>query len=316
MSRNHSQPYGREPIVEDMPAAPMPTASPSAVRAYYLRKNAEILHRYGPGPQVHFHAAVMAGGPPHDGTPAELRRRIVEGQTRYLDRCADIWEAATVFRGRVLDIGCGLGGPAIYWAQRFGVEVTGLTIEPAQAQLAAQLADDAGMGHLVSTTVEDFTVAHPQGKFGTAVSNEAFVHMDRYAAFANASRTLPIGAYLCIEDVLLSKPEGKAPADRYWSIDIGPLAEYIAAAQASGFTLDRNVDVTAEGADYWLWSIAWADSQLAQLESEDALTEATESRLLRSIREHARMYRCITNNVYEFRALRFHKVRDLASDRS
>ncbi|QIS04333.1 methyltransferase domain-containing protein [Nocardia brasiliensis] len=189
----------------------------------------------------------------------------------------DIWDAAAAFRGRVLDIGCGLGGPALYRAQRFGVEVTGLTTEPAQARLAAQLADDADMGHLVSTMVGDFTAAHPPGKFDVPVS--------------------------------------KAPADRYWTIDIGPLAEYIAAAKVSGFNLDRNVDLTAEGADYWLWSIAWADSQLAQLESRNTLTEAAESRLLRSIREHARMHRCITNNVYEFHA-QVRKVRNLASDRS
>ncbi len=39
---------------------------------------------------------------------------------------------------RVLDIGCGWGGSARYMAERFGVEVLGITVSPRQAELARE----------------------------------------------------------------------------------------------------------------------------------------------------------------------------------
>ena len=37
---------------------------------------------------------------------------------------------------RVLDIGCGWGGFAIYAAEKYGVEVTGVTVSDEQVKLA------------------------------------------------------------------------------------------------------------------------------------------------------------------------------------
>jgi cyclopropane-fatty-acyl-phospholipid synthase len=57
---------------------------------------------------------------------------------------------------RVLDVGCGWGAFAIHAARTYGVHVTGVTLSPPQAELAAQRAREAGVGDLVDIRVMDW----------------------------------------------------------------------------------------------------------------------------------------------------------------
>ncbi|HTR72340.1 MAG TPA: cyclopropane-fatty-acyl-phospholipid synthase family protein [Solirubrobacteraceae bacterium] len=56
----------------------------------------------------------------------------------------------------VLDVGCGWGAFAIYAAREHGVEVTGLTLSPAQAELARARVADAGLTDRVKIMVCDY----------------------------------------------------------------------------------------------------------------------------------------------------------------
>ncbi len=56
----------------------------------------------------------------------------------------------------VLDVGCGWGAFAIYAAREHGVEVTGLTLSPAQAELARVRVADAGLADRVRIMVCDY----------------------------------------------------------------------------------------------------------------------------------------------------------------
>lgn len=57
--------------------------------------------------------------------------------------------------GRVLDVGCGVGGPALWLARNLGCSVLGLTISPVQARMAGERARAEGLGRLARFEVAD-----------------------------------------------------------------------------------------------------------------------------------------------------------------
>jgi cyclopropane-fatty-acyl-phospholipid synthase len=57
---------------------------------------------------------------------------------------------------RVLDVGCGWGSFAIHAAREYGAHVVGITLSEPQAQLARELALQAGVGEMVEIRVQDY----------------------------------------------------------------------------------------------------------------------------------------------------------------
>ena len=57
---------------------------------------------------------------------------------------------------RLLDVGCGWGSFAIHAARDYGVKVTGVTLSPAQAELAREKVMEAGLGDEVEIRVADY----------------------------------------------------------------------------------------------------------------------------------------------------------------
>ena len=107
--------------------------------AYFDSKTQSILKRYGPGPRVHYHTGIIDVPPPPDVSAPMLRDRLVAGQERMLRHAAEVWGASANLSGQILDVGCGLGGGAIYWAQEFGAQVTALTCVPSHAEWVAKI---------------------------------------------------------------------------------------------------------------------------------------------------------------------------------
>ncbi|MDJ0637832.1 MAG: cyclopropane-fatty-acyl-phospholipid synthase family protein, partial [Paracoccaceae bacterium] len=87
---------------------------------------------------------------------------------------------------RVLDIGCGWGGMALFLARRYGVRVLGITLSQEQLDLARTRASEAGLSHLVEFELCDYREL--RGQFDRIVSVGMFEHVglphyDRF--FAN-----------------------------------------------------------------------------------------------------------------------------------
>ncbi|MBO0698333.1 MAG: methyltransferase domain-containing protein [Zavarzinella sp.] len=81
-----------------------------------------------------------------DETPAAAQVNLV----------ARLAERAGVPRGaRVLDVGCGLGGSALWLARHLGCTVTGITISPVQVQMATDRARAQNLGDRVRFLVVD-----------------------------------------------------------------------------------------------------------------------------------------------------------------
>jgi len=81
---------------------------------------------------------------------------------------------------RVLDIGCGWGGMAIYLARKFGVEVLGITLAQEQVTLARERAEQAGVAHRVRFELVDYRqLAKREAPFDRIVSVGMFEHVGR-----------------------------------------------------------------------------------------------------------------------------------------
>jgi cyclopropane-fatty-acyl-phospholipid synthase len=76
---------------------------------------------------------------------------------------------------RVLDIGCGWGGLAIYLSQVVDVEVTGLTLSTEQHSYAKRRVDESGLADRVQFEVEDYRRA--TGTYDRVVSVGMFEHV-------------------------------------------------------------------------------------------------------------------------------------------
>jgi cyclopropane-fatty-acyl-phospholipid synthase len=76
---------------------------------------------------------------------------------------------------RVLDIGCGWGGLALYLAKECGVEVTGLTLSTEQLDVARHRAAAAGMAERVKFELLDYRQV--QGTYDRIVSVGMFEHV-------------------------------------------------------------------------------------------------------------------------------------------
>ncbi len=94
---------------------------------------------------------------------------------------------------RVLDIGCGWGGMAVYLAQNFDVSVTGITLSEEQLALARTRAADAGVGEDVQFELVDYRDLPARGiHYDRIVSVGMFEHVGRpqFETFFRAAANL------------------------------------------------------------------------------------------------------------------------------
>lgn len=91
---------------------------------------------------------------------------------------------------RVLDIGCGWGGMAIYLHQVADVDVLGVTLSEEQLALARKRAEQAGVSDRVKFELIDYR--HVQGRFDRIVSVGMFEHVGaaHYEEFFGKCREL------------------------------------------------------------------------------------------------------------------------------
>ncbi len=104
---------------------------------------------------------------------------------------------------RVLDIGCGVGGSAIYLSKAFGAHVTGVTISREQVAIGTDLARRTGADvRLVHMDAETLEI---DGTFDVVWSVEAISHLsDRRRCFQSIARLLECGGKVIIADWLKS----------------------------------------------------------------------------------------------------------------
>lgn len=284
------------------------TAPADEVIAWYETKTASILRKYGPGPRVHFHIGIPEDVSPYDGLSLDsLRQLLTASQETLVDYACSFWDARNILSGEVLDVGCGLGGVAIYLAEKFGLRVTGLTSVPSHAGIVSRFAAEAGMGARVQTIVRDACSFTSSTQFDAVVAMESACYLPRLRWFSSLSRLVKPGGFLLIEDTFLGKPEAAEPFDFYWKTQVGTVEDYVAAAEQTGFTLEADADFTGASTLFWPLSIAWSEAALARADSP----EEEQARLRRSVEWQHRFLEIWRDRGILCRLLRFrHSARD------
>jgi tocopherol O-methyltransferase len=276
----------------------------ASVRGYYRCKTAAIIDRYGPGPRVHYHLGLFGRSRLARGGAAErVRAEIVAAQERLLERAGAIWGADAVFAGNLLDVGCGLGGGAIYWAQRFPVQVTAVTNVAEHAEVTRGLAAVAGVADRVHPLVADAAQLRSARHYGAAVAVESSCYLPRPLLFQRVAAVLEPGGVFGIEDVFLARPAWRAAFDAYWKTTIGTVPQYQQAAAQAGLVLEQDLDITADTSEFWRFSIAWARAKIA----EPPISMVDKTRLAHSISWHRLFLRGWREGAYRVRILRFRK---------
>ncbi len=148
---------------------------------------------------------------------------------------------------RVADFCAGLGGPARYFAHRYGVTVTGIELTPARVAGAAELTRRVGLQDRVCVVEGDvMAVPLPDQSQDLVVSQEAFLHIpDVPRALAEAHRILKSGGRIAYTTWTAPSPLSPTDAKLMWD-GMAVARIYSRDAQCDLMREAGFVDVTAE----------------------------------------------------------------------
>ncbi|QFR96925.1 methyltransferase domain-containing protein [Streptomyces tsukubensis] len=146
--------------------------------------------------------------------------------------------------GRVLDIGCGIGNPALRLVGARDVNVVGITVSHVQVAQAEERAAQAGLSDRATFQFADaMDMPFPDASFDGAWALESMLHMpDRGKVLAEAARVIRPGGRLAIADIIERgpvSPEGRVVLDHicetYKVRSLGTMDEYRETLSANGF---------------------------------------------------------------------------------
>lgn len=141
----------------------------------------------------------------------------------------------------VIDIGCGIGGPARVVATRFGATVTGIDLTESYIETARALTAWVGLSEQVRFEVADATgLPFADQSFDAAIQLHVGMNVaDKVAMFSEAARVLRPGGRFALYDLMTTgQPSPDFPVPWARTPDASHLAtpdEYEAALERAGF---------------------------------------------------------------------------------
>ncbi len=154
---------------------------------------------------------------------------------------------------RILDVGCGTGGPAVDLARDTGADVVGVNISERQLTVAARLAAASGLAPRVRFQYGDaMDLPFAPASFDGAWLFEALFHMtDQEKVLRETARVLRPGGRLAIANLVqrtpLSDAQNSALAE-YWRVGhvaaVLPLEDYPALLGRCGFVVEELTDIS------------------------------------------------------------------------
>ena len=166
----------------------------------------------------------------------------------------------------VLDVGSGLGGPARYFARRFGCRVSGVDLTAEFCDVARHLTSVLGLGERVSFEQGDaMAMPFADAAFDGAYSMNVSMNIaDKRAFYREIHRVLKPGGWLGLSEVARGpggEPHYPTPWARTASTSfLATSAETRANLVASGFAIESLRDTTEA-------SFAWAARSRAVVEA-------------------------------------------------
>jgi ubiquinone/menaquinone biosynthesis C-methylase UbiE len=214
-------------------------------------------------------AALRAAGKDHDALVPDDLAPVEEFHVRGREATAELAELTELHPAlEVLDIGCGIGGPARYLARRFGCRVTGIDLTAEFVRTATLLAERVGLTERVSfRTADALDLPFDGASFDLVWTQHASMNIaDRPRLYGEMARVLRAGGRLVAYDIVAGSGEAlHFPVP--WA-DTSEISHLVTAEamrrllEAEGFTVQIWRDVTSQGRE---WTRARAE-QLATAE--------------------------------------------------
>jgi tocopherol O-methyltransferase len=196
----------------------------------------------------HLHHGYFNGGETEERAQVQLMEQLAQ--------------RAAIPRGAtVLDIGCGVGGSAMWLAEQFHCDVTGMTISPVQARMATRRAKSRGLEARVRFEVTDANRWRPVPASFDAIwimeSSEHFPDkknfFERCVQALNPGGTLAVCAWLRRDGPM---PPGEQAlvstvAEAMMSASLDSLSSYRAWMAEAGLRVIASEDITARVTPTW-----------------------------------------------------------------
>lgn len=157
----------------------------------------------------------------------------------------------------VLDVGCGIGGPARHIASATGCHVTGIDLTPGYIDASAALSRATGMGESTSFDVGNgLEMSYEDGRFDVAVSFHVSMNIeDRTGLYREIHRVLVDGGAVCLYDIL----KGNAPGPIYpvpWAASsetsfLWTIAETCEGLEKCGFDIEYVEDRSSAAGEFF-----------------------------------------------------------------
>jgi len=205
-------------------------------------------------------AAIRAAGHDPERIDPEVLGPMEEFHMFGRDGTLGLAEAAGITPAdRVLDVGCGIGGPARLLAHRVGCRVTGVDLTPTFVAVGRELNRRTGLDGLVDLREGDaLRLSFDGASFDVAWSQHAAMNIaDKATLYREMARVVRPGGRLAIFDIVAAPGEPAGPGRLTFPVPwasvpdqshLLPLDDVVGLVEAAGFEVVVREDLTG-GAD-------------------------------------------------------------------
>jgi cyclopropane fatty-acyl-phospholipid synthase-like methyltransferase len=162
----------------------------------------------------------------------------------------------------VLDVCCGLGGPARYLAHHYGSRVTGIDLNQSRVDGAARLTEMVGLEEKVSFYCANaLSSSLSSDKFDALIAQEAFCHIpNKPQLLTECVRLLKPGGLIAFTDILATTSMTTTVRTRLRQemafTELDTLDGYQVLLEASGCVLKKTEDLSEEWAQILIERLA------------------------------------------------------------